>query len=201
MDFSRKKKPADAAAYEQAVRSDLQAEVVENVPVKQPIATNDSGDNPLANPIHGTPDHPAGRDSEIDKILEDVNQKVKSAAADVKPKKNWLAFFKKKPAAPKSPPTAEKAPAAKPRRSLPLLITAVAILAGLALSVAAYFAFSQESEQPTTTSTTRDPESANTSVAPEDIDNLSADLQSQIGDLNSGQDFDSAALSDSSLGL
>jgi|SRR3989344_2582831 len=203
MDFNfRKNQPAppEQKADEQAVKTDLRAEVVENVPVKQPDGDPEATDQPHDNPIHGAPDQP-GTEAEMDRILEDVNQKVKSAATEVKPKKSWLALFKKKPAASKAE-TATEPPPPKSHRSLPLVIAAVAILVSVALSAAAYLAFSQESpSQPAGTSSARDPESASTSVTPEDIDNLSADLQSQIDSLNDSQDFDSAALSDSTLGL
>jgi hypothetical protein len=198
VDFNFRKKPTPPTE-ESTERSDLQAEVVQSVPVKQPTDEAAGTEHLQANPIHEN--RQPGTEAEMDKILEDVNQKVKSAAAEVKPKKSWLAFLKKRPAASKMVTDTEPAPQSKPRRSLPLIITAVAILVGLALSAAAYFAFSEEPSQPANVSTVRDPESANTSVVPEDIDNLNADLQSEIDSLNSAQDFDSAALSDPTLGL
>lgn len=196
MDFNFKKKPenAEQSAYEQTVRSDLKAELVEGVPVKQPDGP--AADNVTDNPIHGAPSQQPGSEAEMDKILEDVNQRVKSAAAEAKPKRSWFSLRGKKALA------ASPGAGSKPKRAVPMAIAAVAILVGLALSTAAYWAFSQDSSnQPASPPAAQDASSANSSVTPEDVESLSTDLQSEIDSLDSSQDFDSAALSDSTLGL
>jgi len=190
---SERKAPASTDA-------EFSTEMVDNVPVQAPSSAAQSTGSVHGNPIaQDSVPGPleASQEGEMDKILEEVNKKVKSAAADNSPKTSLKDFFKhsalvsgpEKPAHPKS-------------RLLMVVIVAMAV--GTMLIVAAYYALGRRTPatqpgQPLQSS--GQAPASSSSVTTDDIDGLSKDIQSQIDTLNDSQNFDPAPLSDSALGL
>lgn len=170
----------------------------DNVPVRQPVPEQGPGigANPsdtATNPIAGAaPNNQPASEEEMDRVLEDVNQKVKSAPEPEKP-----GFFsRRKKAPPVHPPVETSHP-----KGRSLAAVAVAVIVSLGLVGAAYFSFAAENKTDQPPTATQTPEPVNSSVKASDIDNLSNEIQTEADSLDGNQDFDPAALSDSSLGL
>ncbi|OGL38255.1 hypothetical protein A3B63_01125 [Candidatus Saccharibacteria bacterium RIFCSPLOWO2_01_FULL_49_22] len=198
MDFHKKPlKPKEDSDF---TKAELTTELA-SVPVKQqdgevPALAN--ADDPEGNPIQGASvgDLGSSGEAEMDKILEVVNQKVKSTTLEDKPKRKWFAFFKRRVRpAPKEGP--------QPRKNRPVVAVSLAVLASLALSAAAYFAFWQNDTQKQADSSSLGSQdlTANSSVDAAAVERLSSEVQAEVDSLSDSQDFDPASLSDSSLGL
>jgi len=176
------------------VKADFIPEIEDTIPVKHPAGESGAPSDPVGNPIVGGSDI---NHSDADKVLDEVSNKVKAANAEQKPKRGLLGRFSKK--------SANGAQAQKPagRSNKPLLIGVVAAVVAIGLSAAAYVAFSDDKQsEPEATSASDSSQQANqSSVTAGDLDTLSSDMQSEVDGLNEAQDFDSAALSDSALGL
>lgn len=182
----------------------IQTEIEHGIPVKQPDqpasgAPAGGSKNPIVDTSQFIQES-AQNDTELEKVLKDVNRKVKDADKKVK-KRSFLRFKKAVP--PEAKP-AKTAPS--PKSPKPALIATVAVLVAAGLAVAAFYAFRQsESTSSNQTSLTSSNENAGSNtlqeVKPEDLRNLYADVQSKLNSLNDAQDFNSQALSDQSLGL
>lgn len=170
---------------------ELKPVMTDVIPVKQPAphaGPSDAETNPIAGASLGN--QPA-TEEEMNKILDDVSQKVKAAPQEEKP--SFLSRFKKHE-------KADQNVAAPPDRK-PILVAAVAIVVGLTLAAFAYFAFASQQPAQQPISGAQNPPVVDSSVTSSDIDQLSEDIQTDIDSLNDNQDFDSASLSDSALGL
>lgn len=165
----------------------------EDVPVRQPAAHagfSDAATNPIAG---ANPSDQPATEEEMDKILDDVSQKIKSNPGHEKV--GFLARLKGAQGA--NPPARDPSSGSRP-----VLVAAVAVVVGLSLMALAYFAFNsdEQAKQTAAIDSTQEP-ADNSSVTPADMDELSEGIQSEIDGLNDNQDFDSASLSDSALGL
>lgn len=200
------KPPTAAKSNSQTNNTDLiQTEIEHSIPVKQPgQPASDAAAGGPNNPIAGASQfvqEDSRKDSDLEKVLKDVNQKVKDADKKVK-KHSFLHFKKTKTTQPATQPA--KSDTKKPH---PVLIAATAFIVAAALAVAAFYAF----KQPVGTSSNQVPLASDSGksgpdddkgpVRPEDLGNLYSDIQSKLNSLNDQQDFNSADLSDQNLGL
>jgi uncharacterized protein YaaR (DUF327 family) len=177
----------------------IQAEIGQNIPVKQQAHGHNDSANLLHNPI-----------SHIKQFLEVENEKKddKSLEPLLKDMKKDLKEVDKN-----LPKKAALQPAGNHK---PLMVVFVTIAIASALSVSTYFAFKQnKATNPSAISNKSTNEKDGTSsassgalqaaggalVSPSDLSDLSLAVQSKVNSFNDNQDYNQTDLSDQNLGL
>ncbi|HET9850099.1 MAG TPA: hypothetical protein VFP35_00500 [Candidatus Saccharimonadales bacterium] len=191
--------PAQAAA-DTSGPEPIIPQIVQDIPVHAPGQPGPAPANPFM-PAPAAVTHSQTEEDDLDKILQAVNTKVKipqvqdkSKSALPKPKLKFsiaslMGLFK------------------GPRPVGVLAVTAIVVLALIALAVLAYrnphHTASYQPGKVGTSSSSSDAiqQAGGTLVRPSDLDDYANGLQSKLNSLNDSQDFDSQALSNQNLGL
>ncbi|MEX1059237.1 MAG: hypothetical protein WEC17_02290 [Candidatus Saccharimonadales bacterium] len=116
------------------------AEIVNNIPVKNPLGPDTTKPQPLKSPAAqvfkpSTSNPPTTEDKELDHILKDVNSSVKRSENSIEARFEHLSGVRKKVAVKKA--KVEEAHNGKP----PIVATVVACLVALMLSAAAFYVY------------------------------------------------------------
>lgn len=190
----------------------IKTELEHRIPVRQPGQVSQAQNTNQPNPIAmGNQPHQDGQgknDAELDNILKEVNQNVKSNDTKSEEKKDNA--LKKKIFSKQRKPENRK-----PHGHKPILITVMALFVAVGLSAAAVFAFKQEGDSSLSKQQSASPSRVGTSVessgavqaaggtlvTPSDLSNLSSLLEQEVSELNDAQDFNATDLSDKNLGI
>lgn len=188
-----------AALPPAAPANSFKTEVVASIPVAQP------GKVATAPAQMAVSSHRANNDDELDKILEAVNNRVKSPITQPVPKEKKATLLAQK----------VKGHGGKLKTkvgaSRPVGAVVATVLVALMLAATAVFAYRQGASSQvgasvpkvgtSSSASASIQEAGNLLVKPSDLDDYSRSLQTKIDGLNDSQDFNQQPLTDQMLGL
>lgn len=187
----------------------IKTEMENGIPVKQPTQPQTSpakNSNPIASSKHFIDEEPAKKDTELEKILQDVNKNVKEVGS--KPNSKFKLFARDKKTSKKS----DSKQLSVKKQPKPILAIIAAATVAIALSVAAVYAFRKGQQtasvktkaniaKSVTTSADSLQNSGDTLVTAADLSKISISINSKLDTLDDSKDFNDSDLSDQNLGL